>query len=379
MTATSDQLPDPTSLDLEAILSELAHYLRPPGQGIHTVSTGKSELRAKTQAYMGKQWRADQSWREHLRGVTEAKVAMLAIPCDTGAGIVRGCARGPEAIREGLGSAPCFELGDVFCVPHFLDEDMLSEAQRQRTQAVIYAEVPEARRAAMPVSPLGIARRVYRLVAAANPALPIMMLGGDHSVSWAPVDALFAADPADNADIGIVHFDAHTDLLAERLGVRICFATWAYHANRRLGGGGRMIQLGIRASGRDRGHWEKQEDLRQIWPDEAEALGAQGLARAVLEHLRERGLRRIYVTNDIDGTDAHYAGACGTPEGGGLHPDQVAAVLEALTEAKDLQVFGADMVELAPALGIDGPATARSIETAVRYTRLSVEMLEKRG
>lgn len=377
MTASSTRLPEPASLDLEGLLDELALYLRPPGQGIHTVSTGRSEVRKKTQSYMGLGWNPEHSWREHLRGIASAKVGMLAIPCDTGAGIVRGCARGPEAIREALGQAPCFELGDVFCVPHFLDEEMLSDAQRQRSQAVLYPEVPEAQRKAMPVSPLGMATRVYQLLAAAAPQLKVMMLGGDHSVTWAPMDALLSTTPADNADVGVVHFDAHTDLLAERLGVRICFATWAYHANQRLGGGQRMIQLGIRASGHDRGHWEKQEDLRQIWPDEAKELGAQGLAQAVLDHLRRKGLKRIYVTNDIDGTDAYWAGACGTPEGNGLHPDQVAAVIEALSATPDLEIIGADLVELAPALGVDAQATQRSIDTAARYTRISVDLLRK--
>ena len=30
------------------------------------------------------------------------------------------------------------DLGDVFCVPHYLSEDMLSEEQRSATQAVMY-------------------------------------------------------------------------------------------------------------------------------------------------------------------------------------------------------------------------------------------------
>jgi agmatinase len=379
MTTPSNDLSSPASLDAEALLDELACYLRPPGQGIHTVSTGKAELRAKTKAYLGESWNPDASWRDHLAGLVDAKVAMLAIPCDTGAGIVRGCARGPEAIREALGQAPCFELGDVFCVPHFLTEDMLSDPQRHRTQDVIYPEVDESERRAMPVSPIGIATRVYQLVAQLNPKLRIMMLGGDHSVSWAPMDALLSQTPAENANVGIVHFDAHTDLLPERLGVRICFATWAYHANQRLGGGQRMIQLGIRASGRDRGHWEKTEELRQVWPDEAKKLGSEGLAAAVLDHLRANGLERIYLSNDIDGTDAHWAGACGTPEGNGLQPEQVRAVIEALTAAEDLEFIGADLVELAPALGVDAAASERSVATAAHYAQLSVDLLKKRG
>ncbi|MGB1699918.1 MAG: arginase family protein, partial [Nannocystaceae bacterium] len=225
----------------------------------------------------------------------------------------------------------------------------------------------------MPVSALSIAARVYRLLAALSPSTKIMLLGGDHSVTWPAMDALLATDPADNADVGIVHFDAHTDLLPERLGVPYCFATWAFHANERLGGGERLLQLGIRASGRGRAHWEPTLGVRQVWADEARAMSPDALATLVVEHLHGRGLRRIYLSNDLDGTDIHWAAACGTPEPDGLHPDQVDAVIRAL--GGEFEVFGADLVELAPGLSLHEERAARSVETAVRYTRESLQLL----
>ena len=46
--------------------------------------------------------------------------------------------------------------------------------------------------------------------------------------------------------LGVIHFDAHTDLLHERDGIQCSFATWAYHANEAIGRGGRLQQLGTR-------------------------------------------------------------------------------------------------------------------------------------
>lgn len=373
---TPPSLRSPEALSPDEILDELAAYLRPPGQGIHTVTTGKLELARKTAQYLG----SDDpdlaaGWRGHVALALEAPVALLSIPSDTGAGIVRGAARGPEAIREALGRAPVPELGDVFCIPHLLDEDMLSSTQRVASQAAIYPNLAKETRAAMPVSPLGMARRVYALARAANPQLRIMMLGGDHTVSCAPMEVLLDADPQQNQDVGVVHFDAHTDLLPERLGVKNCFATWAFHANQRLGAGERLLQLGIRASGRERGHWEKTQGVRQIWAKEARELSPEALASLVLEHLDRRGLTRIYLSNDIDGTDAHWAAACGTPEGEGLHPDQVSAVIDALGAAKGLRFIGADLVEVAPGLSLDAAASARTVDTAARYTRDTLKML----
>jgi agmatinase len=204
------------------------------------------------------------------------------------------------------------------------------------------------------------------------------MLGGDHTVSW-PVLAPLLEGPTD--DLGIVHFDAHTDLLPERLGIRYCFATWAYHANAALLANAspsapreRMIQIGIRASGKPRAHWERTLGVRQVWADEARSLDPDALAQLVVEHLRERGVTRIYLTNDIDGTDAHFAAACGTPEPDGLTPEQVCAVISAVGRAFD--VIGADLVELAPGLSLDAKAAARTVQTALEYTYETLTSLQ---
>lgn len=369
--------PDPAMLDAAAALDELAGYLRPPGQGIHAVSSGKAELAAKTRAYLGSSYDPDRAWREHLEAVVDAKVAMLAIPSDTGAGIVRGAARGPEAIRAALGQAPVLDLGDVFCVPQLLDEAMLSAEQRMRTQDALWPELPESHRRARLVSPLGMAERVRRLLARVAPQLRVFMLGGDHTVTW-PVLAPLLEAPTDK--LGIVHFDAHTDLLPERLGITYCFATWAYHANAALSANAsstaaseRLIQVGIRASGKPRAHWERTLGVRQVWADEARSLSPEALAELVVTHLRERGVVRVYLTNDIDGTDAHFAAACGTPEPDGLTPEQVCAVISAVGRAFD--VIGADLVELAPGLSLDAQAAARSVETALQYTYATLTAL----
>jgi arginase family enzyme len=361
----SQPAPPPLPSDeREALLDELACYLRPPGQGIYTVSTGRQALLAKTRAYLGESWDPERPWREQLARVVGAKFAMLAIPSDTGAGIMRGAARGPEAVRAALGHAPVLDLGDVFSIPQLLDEEMLSDSNRMRCQDSLWPELPEARRRTLPVSPLGMAERVRRLLLLLAPQLRLLMIGGDHTVTW-PVLTPLLEGPTD--DIGIVHFDAHTDLLPERLGIRYCFATWAYHANLQLGGGQRMIQLGIRASGRTREHWEQTQGVKQIWADEARALEPHALARLVVDHLEARGVSRVYISNDIDGTDARFAAACGTPEPDGLLPEQVLAVTEAVGEC--FHVIGADLVELAPGLSLDAKLAETSVKTAFEYVR----------
>lgn len=372
-------LAPPETLEVEAALDELALYLRPPGQGIHAVSSGRQALEAATRRYLGPSWAPDRPWRTHLEVIPSLRgpgaVALLAVPSDAGAGIVRGAARGPEAIRAAFGTAPAFDLGDVFCVPHFLDDAMLSEAQQRRSQDALYPAIAEDRRRLLPVSPIDLTTRALRLLRRLNPELRILVLGGDHTVAWPVFDALFP-EGADHRDVGIVHFDAHTDLIETRLGVRYCFATWAYHANQRIGRGGRLLQLGVRTSARPRMHWESSLDVRQVWPAEFMDLGVQGLAELTVAHLLSRGVRRVYVSNDLDGTDAQDAAACGTPEPNGLSREMVEGVLRAVGQA-GFSVVGADVVELAPGLSLDRAASERSVETAVRYVRAELELLAR--
>src|SRR6185503_5271827 len=239
--------------------------------------------------------------------------------------------------REGV-----VDVGDVFVIPHLLHDEMLSDAQRRASQLALYgADAPDD----LPVAPLSIAERVVDTLLALNPDLRIFMLGGDHSVAWPVVAALarHAREPW-----AIVHPDAHTDLLPERLGVRICFATWAYHANELLGRGGRLVQVGVRASSRSKQHWESTLGVRQFWAAEARERGG-AVVDEVLAHLRTLGVRRVYLSNDIDATDGGDAPSTGAPEADGLSPEFVRTLIARV--GAEFPLLGADVVEVAPPIG----------------------------
>jgi arginase family enzyme len=336
-------------------ISDLAHFLRPAGGGVYTVSTGRTEQLALQRALYGAADEAevDARWREALAGVEKARVAILGIPSDCGAGLVRGAAYGPQGVREAvLRLCPSFraiaaregivDVGDVFVIPQLLHDDMLSEGQLRTSRAALYGADAAA---GLPVSPLSIAERVVDELLTRNPALRVFVLGGDHSVAWPVVAALarHAREPW-----AIVHPDAHTDLLPERLGVRYCFATWAYHANELLGRGGRLVQVGVRASGRDKAHWESTLGVRQFWAHEVSARGV-GVIDEVLAHLRAIGVRRVYLSNDIDATDAAAAPATGAPAREGLPVAFVRALIRRV--GAEFPLLGADVVEVAPPLG----------------------------
>jgi len=86
-----------------------------------------------------------------------------------------------------------------------------------------------------------------------------------------------------------------------------------------------------------RGPWCSSVLGERVQRDEAKALDA------ILAHVKGTGVRKIYFSNDIDGTDAAWADATGTPEPDGLRPDFVVELIRRL--GKELVVMGADVME----------------------------------
>ncbi len=354
---------------------ELCTILRPAGGGLYLVSTGKAAQIALQKRLYGvdDEAQVQRAFEAAIERIPTSKAFVLGIPSDVGAGFRRGANLGPQVLREALIAAhPGFEgrarelglvdLGDVFVVPQLLRDDMLSEAQLERTRKALYPNVAAHERATLPVSPLSIAERACDLIFQLGPKLAPVVLGGDHSTAGPVVASLLRARSSER--LAIVQSDAHTDLLPERLGIQHCFATWSYHANEALGRDGRLVQVGTRASGRDKAHWESTLGVRQLWADECNADEARAV-ETVLSHLQGVGATGVYFSNDIDGTDAAFASATGTPEPGGLSPDFVVALIRALGDKFGL--VGGDVMEVAPPLGNDDLARRTTVELAVRY------------
>ncbi len=357
-------------------LEELALLLRPAGGGLYLVSTGRAEQEALQQRLYGAHNQDEVAARftESLAKIAEAKVIVLGIPSDVGAGFRRGANLGPQAMRTALLEAvPDYpararelgivDIGDVFVVPQLLHDEMLSEHQKAATRTALYAKTPDAIRSTLPVSPLSIAERALDLVFGLNPNVAPIILGGDHSTAWPAVSALSRAR---SDRWGVVQPDAHTDLLEHRLGIKYCFATWSWHLNEIFHRDGRLVQVGTRASRYDRGHWESGLGVRQFWAEECRR-DPKGSLDAIVDHLVKKNVSGVYFSNDIDGTDSAWADATGTPEPDGLEPDFVVELIRRL--GSTVGVLGGDVMEVAPPLRDRPDSSERTVALAVRYLR----------
>jgi guanidinobutyrase len=361
---------------------ELPLLLRPAGGGLFTVSSGRASQLALQRALYDAvdAEEVEAAWRTVLSSVGSARVAILGVPSDCGAGLMRGASYGPLALRAALLAAdPGFrswtaregvvDAGDVAVIPHLLHDDMVSERQKTACRAALYPTLTAAQSATLPVAPLSIAERVVSHLLALNPGLRILLVGGDHSVTWPVIAALGRQRREPWA---IVHPDAHTDLLADRLGVKYCFATWAYHANEVLGRGGRLVQVGIRASRHDRQHWESTLGVKQIWAEEIRARGEAAVLDEIVAHLRAIGVRAVYLSNDIDATDAKLAPSTGAAEPGGLTAEFVRALIARLGQS--FALLGADLVEVAPPIG-SAEESRRTVQVGASYLAASLRAL----
>ena len=250
-------------------------------------------------------------------------IALLGIPWDGGTTNRPGARHGPRQMRDlstlmrnvhhvsGLQPfelANCADIGDTPVNPIDL-EDTLARVER------FVGEIH--------------AKNITTLAA-----------GGDHLVSL-PILRAIGGD-----DVGMVHFDAHTDTWDRYFGEsRYTHGTPFRRAiEEKLLDPKRIVQIGIRGGLYTPGdkEWGLAQGIRVIEIEEVFDLGVEGVVREA-RHVVGNG--RVYVSFDVDALDPVYAPGTGTPEIGGMTTAQAQGMIRGL---RGLDLVGADVVEVAP-------------------------------
>lgn len=170
-----------------------------------------------------------------------------------------------------------------------------------------------------------------------------LMIGGEHLVTLGSVRAAY--DKYGN-DLKIIHFDAHTDLRDELLGVELSHATVIRRCSELLGDN-KIYQFGIRSG-------EKHEF---IWGEKHNFLQKFNLAGLddVIEKLQKDSCP-VYFTLDLDILDPSVFPGTGTPEPGGINYLELQNAV--IKIGQSLNIVGADIVELCPPCDQSGASTA---------------------
>lgn len=182
----------------------------------------------------------------------------------------------------------------------------------------------------------------------------LVTLGGEHSITQAPVRATKQV----HGEIGVVQFDAHSDLREEFEGTPYSHASVM---KRIVDDGIPTLSVGIRSLSTPESKLIREKKLPVIWGHELDR--AEELFPKMLAGLPET----VYLTFDIDYFDPSLVPATGTPEpGGGLWYPTLRMLRHLFNNRK---VVAMDVLELAPVGGLPASdfLTAKLIYKCLGY------------
>ncbi|WP_329057029.1 agmatinase [Amycolatopsis sp. NBC_01488] len=257
--------------------------------------------------------------------VAHADVAVVGVPFDSGVSYRPGARFGPAAVRE----------ASRLLRPYHPELDVSPFAERQVVDAGDIA-----------VNPFNIGEAIETLQQEAEAlqanGTRLVTVGGDHTIAL----PLLRAVAKKHGPVALLHFDAHLDTWDTYFGEPYTHGT----PFRRASEEGILDTSALSHVG-TRGPLYGKRDLEE---DRRLGFGIvtsgdvlrRGVAETV-DALRQRiGDRPLYVSVDIDVLDPAHAPGTGTPEAGGLTSRELLEILRGL---RDLNLVGADVVELAPA------------------------------
>lgn len=247
----------------------------------------------------------------------QAGFHIIPVPLERTVSYGGGTGRGPQAILE---ASEQLEAWDGISAPGELGVYTHAPIDCSGDLETVFAATMQAVRDAL-----------------AAGAVPVV-LGGEHTVSYAPLRALSEA----GRHFGVLHFDAHCDLRDSYEDDRFshaCVLRRAFEDCRFP-----LVQFGTRDYCREEAAFRKENNITG-W--DGSYLGRNGIP----EHpLPADFPRDVYVTFDVDGFDSSLMPATGTPSPGGLFWHQAMAILDTCLAGRRL--IGFDVVELAPIAGL---------------------------
>ncbi|MEU0792726.1 agmatinase [Amycolatopsis sp. NPDC005961] len=257
--------------------------------------------------------------------VEHADVAVVGVPFDSGVSYRPGARFGPAAVRE----------ASRLLRPYHPELDVSPFEERQVVDAGDIA-----------VNPFNIGEAIETLQQEAEAlqanGTRLVTVGGDHTIAL----PLLRAAAKQHGPVALLHFDAHLDTWDTYFGEPYTHGT----PFRRASEEGILDTSALSHVG-TRGPLYGKRDLEE---DRRLGFGIvtsgdvlrRGVAETV-DALRQRiGDRPLYISVDIDVLDPAHAPGTGTPEAGGMTSRELLEILRGL---RDLNLIGADVVELAPA------------------------------
>lgn len=265
---------------------------------------------------------------EKASDLASSKVVILPVPYEATTSFGGGTGNGPSAIIE---ASRYIELYD-----QELDSEPADVGISTLPSLMLTGAGPQEALAEL--------RSAYDRVLDAAPDRFIIMLGGEHSVSSAPILAWADRLQEQGRRLTVLQFDAHTDLRPEYEGSPYSHASVMSRTQDRV----EIVAVGIRAITSDEMKLVRKSDNIHVFLADEIHTGEEWMDD-VLSRLGED----VYITFDVDGFDPSLVPSTGTPEPGGLQWYPVLKLLRRVFAERT--VHGVDIVELAPIPGMTAP------------------------
>lgn len=242
-----------------------------------------------------------------------SKAVLLSVPFDKTTTYQKGSDKGPEAIIEASRNMEAYDIEtgcEVFHVGiHTASPIVAEESQR------MLAELYQATKAV-------IAKGQF-----------VVTMGGEHSISQAPIQACVEAYPG----LSVLQLDAHSDLQPAYEGDPYSHASVMSRV-KEIPNIGTVVAAGIRSM--------SVEELPYI--DRPNTFFAHDIHDndTWIDRVIDKLSDKVYITLDLDVLDPAFLPATGTPEPGGLGWYQLLRLLRAVITKR--QVVACDIVELCP-------------------------------
>ncbi len=263
---------------------------------------------------------------EDMRTLGGQDVAVVGVPLDCGTTFRSGTRFGPQGMRaiSGLGSGYNFEMGvDILEALEIVDVGDVSVIP-----ANIEKSFDQIDKAVAYIHERGV--------------FPVI-LGGDHSIGYPDIRGLA---PYVDGNIGIIHFDRHTDMSEYNFDERMHGTPFFHATNIPNAPPANLVQIGI-------GGWTgsrpgvrnaRERGATSITITDIERWGLERIAEMALE-IAWKDAKAVFLSFDIDSVDPAFAPGTGTPEAGGLLPREAFRLLHIVTREG---LAGMEVVEVAP-------------------------------
>ncbi|MFN8592226.1 MAG: agmatinase family protein [Thermomicrobiales bacterium] len=261
-----------------------------------------------------------------MRELGNQDVAIVGAPFDGGTTFRSGTRFGPQSMRaiSGLGSGYNFETG----VDLWESLDMVDVGDISVIPANIEKTFDQIDKAIGYIHERGV--------------FPIV-LGGDHSIGYPDVRGIA---PQIDGNVGIIHFDRHSDLSEYNLDERMHGTPFFHATNIPNAPATNLVQVGIGGWTGSRAGVKVARDRRAtvITMTDVERWGIERICEMALE-IAWKNAKAVFLSFDIDCVDPGFAPGTGTPEAGGFTPREVFRMLDIVTREG---LVGMEVVEVAP-------------------------------